>query len=75
MPDLHATQAAMVRVGLGCSLDRGAALPGQPLSTGRARYVRDVVLDDACQVRGLIFWIEPGVNVRLSDIRLVRTGA
>ena len=75
MPDLNATQAAMVRVGLGCSLDRGAALPGQPLSTGRARYVRDVVLDDACQARGLIFWIEPGVNVRLSDIQLVRTGA
>jgi hypothetical protein len=34
-----------------------------------------VVLDDACQARGLIFWIEPGVNVRLSDIQLVRTGA
>ncbi len=80
MPDLSVTQAAMVRVGLGCNLGRGAAEPGQLLGEqargggASSRYARDVVVDGACQAQGLIFWVEPGVDVRLSDVQLVRTG-
>lgn len=75
MPDMTTEQALdSTRVALGCGFARELSAPGQPVPGRAERLARDLVLDDTCQMRMLVFWMAPGSDIRLADVQLERTG-
>ncbi len=75
MPEQGAAALAALRVGIGCTADRGVAVPAQsdPAAPGRAMI--ETTVDDTCRARLISFWLAPGTRVHISDVRLERVGA
>lgn len=72
MPGTTATDLRALKVGLGCRLDQGMAQNPVPQPGGRV--ATQYVLDDSCQARALVFWLAPGTQVHIADVRLERVG-
>ena len=75
MPEQGAAALAALRVGIGCTADRGVAVAAQsdPAAPGRAMI--ETTVDDTCRARLISFWLAPGTRVHISDVRLERVGA
>lgn len=70
MPGTTATELRALKVGLGCTFDQGIAQDPVPQAGGRV--ATQYVLDDTCQARALVFWLAPGTQVHIADVRLER---
>lgn len=69
-PRTPATQARELQASLACTANLGKALHGEPVNGTPDTWAQDFVIDSECQARALIFWLSPGAQVHLDDVKL-----